>query len=88
MGLTAVERAVHYAARSPRFAAVTPNHLAYFRSVLNKPCSTSQRKGKMLTDAEAIRSFSADWMRQVQGVAPAVLMPTCATHVSEILKYC
>ncbi|KAG5478477.1 hypothetical protein LSCM4_04710 [Leishmania orientalis] len=88
MGLTAGERAAHYAARSPRFATVTPKHLAYFQSVLSKPCSTSQRKGKMLTDAEAIRPFNADWMRQVQGVAPAVLMPTCATHISEILKYC
>ncbi|KAG5478689.1 hypothetical protein LSCM1_06093 [Leishmania martiniquensis] len=88
MGLTAVERAAHYAARSPRFAKVTSKHLAYFQSVLDKPCSTSHRKGKMLTDAEAIRPFNVDWMHQVQGAAPAVLMPTCATQVSEILTYC
>ncbi|KAG5504405.1 hypothetical protein JKF63_04856 [Porcisia hertigi] len=88
MCLTPLERAAKYAVRSPRFAKVTPNHLAYFQSVLDKPCSTSQRKGKMLTDAEAIAPFNLDWMRQVQGSAPAVLMPTCTAHVSKILKYC
>ncbi|CAM36597.1 actin interacting protein-like protein [Leishmania braziliensis MHOM/BR/75/M2904] len=88
MGLTPVERAAHYAARSPHFAKVTSKHLAYFQSVLSKPCSTSQRKGKMLTDTEAVAPFNVDWMGQVQGATPAVLMPTCTTHVSEILKYC
>ncbi|CAG9574262.1 actin interacting protein-like protein [Leishmania major strain Friedlin] len=88
MGLTPVERAAYYAARSPRFAKVTLKHLSYLHSVLERPCSTSKRKGKMLTDTEAIAPFNVDWMRQVQGAAPAVLMPTCATHVSEILKYC
>ncbi|KAK7194301.1 actin interacting protein-like protein [Novymonas esmeraldas] len=88
MGLTPVERAAHYATRSPRFAKVTSKHLAYLHSVLDTPCSATQRRGKMLTEAQAIAPFNVDWMGQIEGAAPAVLLPTSTAQVSEILRYC
>ncbi|KPI87896.1 actin interacting protein-like protein [Leptomonas seymouri] len=88
MGLTPTERAAHYATRSARFAKVSPKHLEYFKSVLDLPCSATQRKGKMLTEAQATAPYNIDWMGQVQGCTPAVLLPTCTKQVSEILRYC
>lgn len=88
MGLTPVERAAHYATRSSRFARVGPKHLAYFKSVLDQPCSATQRKGKLLTETEAMAPYNIDWMGQIQGCTPAVLLPTCTKQVSEILRYC
>lgn len=88
MGLTPVERAAHYATRNARFAKVGPKHLTYFKSVLDQPCSVTQRKGKMLTETEAMAPYNIDWMGQVQGCTPAVLLPTCTKHVSAILRYC
>lgn len=88
MPLTPHERAAHYATRSPKFAKVTSEHLSYLQSVLAKPCPSTIRKGKMLTDKASMEPYNRDWMRQVEGVTPAVLLPACTTHVSEILKYC
>lgn len=88
MSLTPRSRAAHYALRSGKFAKVTPQHLAYFHSVVQRPCRRTQRPGRILTDADAIAPFNVDWMHQIEGDAPAVLQPTCTEHVSAILKYC
>ncbi|KPA83968.1 actin interacting protein-like protein [Leptomonas pyrrhocoris] len=88
MSLTPVERAAHYATRSSRFAKAGPKHLAYFKSVLDQPCSVTQRKGKMLTEKAATAPYNIDWMSQIQGDTPAVLLPTCTKQVSAILRYC
>lgn len=88
MSLTARERAAHYAARSPAFTKLTGDHLSYLASVLAKPCGVTHRQGKIITNKAAIEPFNRDWMRQVEGDCPAVLLPTCTQQVAEIMKYC
>lgn len=88
MSLTPRERAIHYATRNKAFTVPTAAHLQHLSTILSQPCPTTQRKGKILTSASDIEPYNIDWMKQVQGVSPAVLLPTHTQQVAAILQYC
>lgn len=71
------EHAMYYAQRNPAFATITPNHLAYFNSVLQTPCKATNRTGKLLTESAQIAQYNIDWLHTIEGICPAVLLPTC-----------
>ncbi|ESL08369.1 actin interacting protein-like protein [Trypanosoma rangeli SC58] len=82
------QRAAHYATRNPLFAKVNEKHLEYFNSVLGKLCMVKQTPGRILTDPDRIAAFNRDWMNQVEGECPAVLLPTSTQQVAAIIRYC
>ncbi|EPY25568.1 actin interacting protein-like protein [Strigomonas culicis] len=87
-GLSAMrQRALHYAARSSAYAKVTDQHLEALRTMLQQP-SRDGRKGRLLTDQADTEPFNHDWMKQVEGATPAVLLPTCAEQIADVLRYC
>lgn len=71
------EHAMYYAQRNPAFATITPDHLTYFNSVLQTPCKTTYRTGKLLTESAQIAQYNVDWLQTIEGACPAVLLPTC-----------
>lgn len=74
--------------RDPRFARITADHVAHFRSVLGD-------KGSALIDgvtaevsADEMEPYNGDWMRKYRGHCQLVLKPASTEEVSAILKYC
>ena len=47
-----------------------------------------QRKGSVVTDADALDKFNTDWTGKYKGHSKYVLMPKDVNEISEILKYC
>ncbi|KAH9593335.1 FAD linked oxidase [Trypanosoma melophagium] len=82
------QRALHYAWRNVDFVKLQPKHLEYFSSILQEPCPNKKTVGKILTQPDKIAPFNRDWMNQVEGECPAVLLPTSTQHVAAILRYC
>ncbi|RNC54857.1 actin interacting protein-like protein [Trypanosoma cruzi] len=82
------QRAAHYANRNPLFAKLNKTHLEYFNCVLREQCPKNKKPGRMLTDPNKIVSFNRDWMNQVEGECPVVLLPTSTQQVAAILRYC
>jgi FAD/FMN-containing dehydrogenase len=73
--------------RDSRFAQLTEEHVAYFRSLLG---SESAVIDGVTSDAAAddIEPFNSDWMRKYRGHCKLVLKPGSTDEVSQILKYC
>ncbi|KAG6016097.1 hypothetical protein E4U54_002297 [Claviceps lovelessii] len=78
--------------RDPRFAQLTPEHVAFFRELLGQESALIDG-----VDAEAnananveadLEPFNEDWMHKYKGQCRLVLKPGSTEHVSKILRYC
>ncbi|KAF4979629.1 hypothetical protein FZEAL_4186 [Fusarium zealandicum] len=77
--------------RDPRFAHVTPEHVARFREMLgNNPSALVDgvTEAGAAIDAADLEPFNEDWMHKYKGQSKLVLRPTTTDEVSGILKYC
>ncbi|KAL2271791.1 hypothetical protein VTJ83DRAFT_1162 [Remersonia thermophila] len=76
--------------RDARFAELTPEHVAYFRSLLGSESAVLD--GVTNPDdasvADDIEPYNSDWMRKYRGHTRLVLRPSTTEEVSKILKYC
>ncbi len=73
--------------RDPRFAQLTPDHVAFFRDLLGSDSAVID--GVTSADAaDDIEPFNTDWMRKYRGHCKLVLKPATTDDVSKILKYC
>jgi len=66
--------------RDPRFAQVTAEDLAYFRSVVGDE--------HVITDPKTLAPMNVDWMHKWQGASQVALRPANTDQVSKILAYC
>lgn len=72
--------------RDPRFAQLTPEDVAHFKSILPSPSAVIDGLSQ---DASAdLELFNSDWMRKYRGQTKLVLKPKTTAQVSQILKYC
>ncbi|KAL2124042.1 hypothetical protein VTJ04DRAFT_407 [Mycothermus thermophilus] len=76
--------------RDPRFAELTPEHVAYFRSVLGSDSAVLDlvTNPNDASVADDIEPYNQDWMRKYRGHTRLVLRPSTTEQVSQILKYC
>lgn len=76
--------------RDPRFAEVTPKHVARFREILgNNPSAIIDGiTGGAGVDAADFETYNEDWMHKYKGQSKLVLRPGTTDEVSGILKYC
>ncbi|KAI0802356.1 hypothetical protein GGR55DRAFT_665932 [Xylaria sp. FL0064] len=73
--------------RDPRFAEITPEHVAYFRELLGKDSALVDGvTGAVLADD--MEPYNGDWMRKYRGHCRLVLKPGSTEEVSQILRYC
>ncbi|OAA64290.1 actin interacting protein 2 [Niveomyces insectorum RCEF 264] len=73
--------------RDPRFARVTPEHVAFFKQALGAENAVIDA----VTDPAAqddVEPFNSDWMRKFRGHGQLVLRPGSTAEVSTILQYC
>ncbi|KAK5654190.1 hypothetical protein OQA88_7621 [Cercophora sp. LCS_1] len=73
--------------RDDRFARLTPEHVAHFRSLLGDNASAII-DGVTADAADDIAPFNSDWMRKYRGHCQLVLKPSTTEEVSQILRYC
>ncbi|KAI0392573.1 hypothetical protein F5Y17DRAFT_352829 [Xylariaceae sp. FL0594] len=73
--------------RDPRFAKLTPEHVAYFRNLLGKDSAVIDGVTADVS-AEDMEPYNGDWMRKYRGHCRLVLKPASTEEVSGILRYC
>uniref|UniRef100_A0A8C7E278 D-2-hydroxyglutarate dehydrogenase, mitochondrial n=1 Tax=Naja naja TaxID=35670 RepID=A0A8C7E278_NAJNA len=61
------------------FARISDSDLNFFEHLL---------PGRVITDAEELKSFNVDWLKSVRGCSTLLLKPRTTMEVSQILKYC
>ncbi|KAK9827995.1 hypothetical protein WJX81_006665 [Elliptochloris bilobata] len=66
--------------RDPRFAQLEQQDLDYFRSVIGDT--------GVLTDPDALQTYSIDWMGKYEGKCSVALRPKSTEQVSKILAHC
>lgn len=72
--------------RDPRFAKLTPEHVAFFKKLLGQDSAVIDG---LNADADAdIEPFNEDWMHKYKGQCRLVLKPGSTEDVSKILRYC
>ena len=64
---------------------VGPQDLVAFQSILSR---SPKSRIKIASGEVSLEKYNADWMRQTQGNAPVVLLPTTSAEVASILKHC
>ncbi|KAH8674084.1 hypothetical protein BX600DRAFT_480183 [Xylariales sp. PMI_506] len=73
--------------RDPRFAQITPEHVAWFKDVLGKDSAVIDGVTAEVS-ADDMEPYNGDWMRKYRGHCKLVLKPSSTEEVSKILKYC
>ena len=73
--------------RDPKFAALTPEHVAYFKDLLGKEAAVIDGVTKDVAEDD-MEPYNGDWMRKYRGHGKLVLKPGSTEEVSAILKYC
>ncbi|KAI0022002.1 hypothetical protein F4780DRAFT_241338 [Xylariomycetidae sp. FL0641] len=73
--------------RDPRFAELTPEHVAYFKKLLGKESAIIDGVTNEVS-LDEMEPYNMDWMRKYQGHCKLVLKPGSTEEVSKILKYC
>ncbi|KAH7037758.1 uncharacterized protein B0I36DRAFT_237277 [Microdochium trichocladiopsis] len=73
--------------RDPRFADLTPEHVAFFKEVLGKDSYVIDGVNAEVS-ADDMEPYNGDWMRKYRGHCRLVLKPGSTEEVSKILKYC
>ncbi|KAI1117012.1 hypothetical protein F5Y14DRAFT_404533 [Nemania sp. NC0429] len=73
--------------RDPRFAQITPAHVAYFRDLLGRDSALIDGVTAEVA-ADDMEPYNGDWMRKYRGHCKLVLRPGSTEEVSKILKYC
>jgi FAD/FMN-containing dehydrogenase len=68
------------AVRDSRFAKLTDEDLAFFRSVLGA--------AGVITDPTDLEAYNADWMGRYKGSSAVALRPRDTAGVSDIMRYC
>lgn len=74
--------------RSSKFAKLTPEDVAYFKSVLPEGGVIEGEAATSTTADAELEPFNQDWMRKYRGQSRLVLRPTTTEQVSKIMKYC
>ena len=72
--------------RDPRFAQLTPEHVAFFRDTLG-PSGVIDGLSDPAA-ADDLEGYNADWMRKYRGQARVVVKPASTAEVSAVLAYC
>lgn len=76
----------HTAYRDPKFAVLTPDHVASLREIVDAdPNAVLDASVQGQSD---LANYNIDWMRKYQGQSQLVLRPRSTSHVSKALKYC
>ncbi|KAI0971189.1 hypothetical protein F4678DRAFT_434006 [Xylaria arbuscula] len=73
--------------RDPRFAQITAEHVAHFRSLLGTDSALVDGVTGDVS-ADDMEPYNGDWMRKYRGHCRLVLKPASTEEVSAILKYC
>ncbi|KAI1312099.1 hypothetical protein F5Y03DRAFT_341355 [Xylaria venustula] len=73
--------------RDPRFAQITDDHVAHFRSLLGTDSALVDGVTGDVS-ADDMEPYNGDWMRKYRGHCRLVLKPGSTEEVSAILKYC
>ncbi|KAI1085673.1 hypothetical protein F5B20DRAFT_519278 [Whalleya microplaca] len=73
--------------RNPRFAQITGEHVAYFKTLLGKDSALVDGVTAEAA-ADDMEPYNGDWMRKYRGHCTLVLKPGSTEEVSGILKYC
>ncbi|KAJ5223322.1 actin interacting protein 2 [Penicillium chermesinum] len=72
--------------RDPKFAEVTADDVAFFKSLLGSESAVVD--GVTADATDDIEPFNSDWMRKYRGHTRLVLKPQSTEEVSKVLKYC
>ncbi len=72
--------------RDPRYAAVTREHVAFFKQLLGENGVIDAVTDPASQDD--VEAFNSDWMRKFRGHSQLVLRPGSTAEVSAVLKYC
>jgi len=73
--------------RDPKYSDITPDHVAFFKSVLGDEAAVID--GVTKDDAaDDIEPFNRDWMNKYRGHTKLVLKPKSTEEVSQVLRYC
>ncbi|KAI0426137.1 hypothetical protein F5Y09DRAFT_75215 [Xylaria sp. FL1042] len=73
--------------RDPRFAEITPEHVAFFRALLGRDSALVDGVTGAVS-ADDMEPYNGDWMRKYRGHCRLVLKPASTQEVSQILRYC
>ncbi|KAI9215967.1 Aip2 protein, partial [Blastocladiella britannica] len=76
--------------RDPRYATVTVDDIAVFRSIVRSPTgvlSTVPGDPHAVTDDDVL-PYNMDWMRKYRGQSRVVVRPSTTAQVSAILAHC
>ncbi|KAF8425549.1 hypothetical protein EV426DRAFT_595605 [Tirmania nivea] len=75
--------------RNSKFAQITEDDIAHFKSILPHPSSILTTTGAHANATpDDLEPFNADWMRKYRGHTTLVLKPRTTPEVSQILSYC
>ncbi|KAL1902523.1 D-lactate ferricytochrome c oxidoreductase [Sporothrix stenoceras] len=72
--------------RDSRFAALTREHVAYFKELLGENGVIDAVTDPASQDD--VEPFNGDWMRKYRGHGQLVLRPGSTEEISKVLKYC
>ncbi|RPB26959.1 hypothetical protein L211DRAFT_597904 [Terfezia boudieri ATCC MYA-4762] len=75
--------------RDPKFAQITEDDIAHFKSILPHRSSILTTTGAHANATpDDLEPFNTDWMRKYRGHTTLVLKPRTTTEASQILSYC